>query len=82
MGEKNGKMSYEELENFATQLSEQARQMQERMMSMNLSNMFKRIEFLFKVIENKDSFNKGFYDKCVKEIEELMTVPEEETKEK
>ena len=82
MGEKNGKMSYEELENFATQLSEQARQMQERMMSMNLSNMFKRIEFLFKVIENKDSFNKEFYDKCVKEIEELMTVPEEETEEK
>ena len=75
--ERPEKMSYEQLENIAHQLSEQARQLYGQLQKSNLNNMFKRLDYLFKVVENGHMFRQDFLDKCVKEIEELMTVPEE-----
>lgn len=74
---KNEKMSYEELENVAAQLSQQAQQLYTRLQQADLTNMFKRLDFLFKVVENAHAFNDDFVAKCVKEIEDIMTVPEE-----
>jgi hypothetical protein len=71
------KMSYEQLEQVAHQLSEQARQLYGQLQKSNLSNMFKRLDYLFKVVENGHMFKQDFLDKCVKEIEDIMTVPEE-----
>ena len=42
--------------------------------------MFKRLDYLFKVVENGKVFKQEFLEKCITEIEELMTVPEEENK--
>ena len=39
--------------------------------------MFKRLDYLFKVIENGAMFSAEFLDKCLKEIEETMTIEEE-----
>lgn len=79
------KMSYEQLEQVAHQLSEQARQMYDQLQKANLTNMFKRLDYLFKVVENGEMFSQEFVTKCINEIEEFMTVPEEsedaETKE-
>lgn len=71
------KMSYEQLEQVAHQLSEQARQLYGQLQKSNLSNMFKRLDYLFKVVENSHMFKQDFLDRCVKEIEDIMTVPEE-----
>ena len=75
--EKPEKMSYEQLENIAHQLSEQARKLYSQLQQSNMTNMFKRLDYLFKVVENGHMFKQDFLEKCIAEIEELMTVPEE-----
>ena len=71
------KMPYEQLENVAHQLSEQAKQLYMKLQAANMSNMFKRLDYLFKVVENGHMFKQDFLEKCIAEIEEIMTVPEE-----
>jgi hypothetical protein len=75
------KMSYEQLENIAHQLSEQAKQLYAKLQEANMTNAFKRLDYLFKVVECRDIFSPEFYIKCVEEIESFMTIPEEEDKE-
>ena len=79
--EKPEKMSYEQLENIAHQLSEQAKQLYMKLQAANMDNMFKRLDYLFKVVESGHMFKQDFLEKCIAEIEELMTVPEEVEKE-
>lgn len=74
------KMSYEQLENIAHQLSEQTKQLYMKLQAANMSNMFKRLDYLFKVVENGHMFKQDFLEKCIAEIEELMIVPEETEK--
>lgn len=74
----NEKMSYEQLENVAHQLSEQARQLYAKLQEANLENMFKRLDYLFRVVENAHSFSVDFVNKCTSEIESLMTLPDPE----
>lgn len=71
------KMSYEQLEQIAHQLSEQSRQLYGQLQKANLSNMFKRLDYLFKVIENSRMFSQSFISKCVDEIEGTITLPED-----
>lgn len=74
----NGKkLSYSELENVAHQLSEQTKQLYMKLQSVNMNNMFKRLDYLFKVIENGNMFKQDFLERSINEIEELMTIPEE-----
>lgn len=74
----NAKMSYEQLEDVAHQLSEQVRQLYAKLQESNLGNMFKRLDYLFKAIENAHAFNEEFISKCTSEIESLMTLPDPE----
>lgn len=74
------KMSYEQLEGIAHQLSEQNRQLFAKLQELNMTNMFKRLDYLFKVIENGNMFKQYFLEKCIAEVESLMTVPEQEEK--
>ena len=76
------KLSYEQLENVAHQLSEQNRQLYAKLQEIQVSNMFKRLDYLFKVVENTGVFSIDFHTKCVEEIESLMTIPEEPQEEK
>lgn len=76
--DKPQKMSYEQLENIAHQLSDQAKQLYARLQEANMANMFKRLDYLFKVVENAHAFSEEFVSKCIAEIEDLMTVPETE----
>lgn len=71
------KMSYEQLENVAHQLSEQAKQLYAQLQAANMTNVFKRLDYLFKVVENGHVFSQEFLNKCVAEIEEHITIPEE-----
>ena len=72
------KMSYEQLESVAHQLSEQNRQMFAKLQELNMANMFKRLDYLFKVIENGHMFKQDFLEKCIAEIESLITIPKQE----
>ena len=75
--ERPEKLSYEQLEQVAHQLSEQTRQLYSQLQQSNMTNMFKRLDYLFKVVENGHMFKQDFLEKCIAEIEEIMTVPEE-----
>ena len=44
------KLSYEELENVARQLSQQAQSMQKKLQEANLMNFFKRMDYSFAII--------------------------------
>ena len=72
------KMSYEQLESVAHQLSEQNRQLFAKLQELNMANMFKRLDYLFKVIENGYMFKQDFLEKCIAEIESLITIPKQE----
>ena len=72
------KMSYEQLENIAHQLSDQAKHLYAKLQEANMVNMFKRLDYLFKVVENARNFPTEFTTKCITEIMDLMTVPETE----
>lgn len=78
--QRSEKMSYEQLENVAHQLSEQNRQLFAKLQELSMTSIFKRLDYLFKVIENGNMFKQDFLEKCLAEVESLMTVPEQEEK--
>lgn len=71
------KMTYEQLEQVAHQLSEQAKQLYRKLQEANMINMFKRLDYLFKVVENKGSFSGEFVQSCVDEIQDILTISDE-----
>lgn len=74
------KFTYEELENIAANLSSQVQQLGARLQEANMFNMFKRLDYCFKVLETSSTlFSPEFIERCAKEIEELMTPPAPET---
>lgn len=75
VAERPEKMSYEQLENVAAQLSDQNRKLTQRFES--VANIYNRLEFLFKVIENFEKFNPEFSKRCATEIETIITIPEQ-----
>ena len=68
------KLSYEELENVANNLYA-------RLQQAEMSNMFKRLDYLFKVVKYSGAFTPAFVESCVAEIEGVLNVSAEETKE-
>lgn len=88
VAEQPKRFTYEQLEQIAGNLSTQVQQLSARLQEANMFNMFKRLDYCFKVVEvaptlSATMFSPGFVEKCAKEIEELMTPPEsveEETK--
>lgn len=68
--QENTKMSYEELERVANDLYV-------RLQNADMSNLFARLDYLFKVVKYKDSFTPAFVEKRIKEVEMMMTPPEE-----
>lgn len=74
--EENRKLTYEELEQAANQLSEQVRGLYMQLQQATDANFFKRIDYLFKVVENSDKFNPEFVMQCTKELESTLTLPE------
>lgn len=81
--EEQKKLSYEQLEQLAGNLSKQNEQLYNRVMEQNFQNIITRLELLFKVIENADRFSSDFVISCSEEIEKTLTLPEKkEEKEK
>ena len=68
------KMSYEQQENIAHQLSEQNKKLYTDLQKLSDMSFFKRLDLLFKVVDSKAKFSTQFVVDCIKEIEELMTI--------
>lgn len=83
------KLSYEELENTAHQLSEQSRQLymqnqklNQALQESNLTNFYERLKWLWTVITSTTPYiSEEFKQKCGAEFEVLMTQPEQEPEE-
>lgn len=77
------KLSYEQLQNIAGQLQQQNIQLRRALEQSNMENMFKRLDYLFKVVATPHIFSDEFVAMCVTEIEKAITIPEasEEDKE-
>lgn len=86
MGEAKNKLSYEELENVCHQLSAQAQQLNVQNQQLrkmieeaNLTNLYKRLDYLFAVIDKDNAYlSHDFKVQCAVEIENLMATPEQE----
>lgn len=86
MGEAKNKLSYEELENVCHQLSAQAQQLNVQNQQLrkmiedaNLTNLYKRLDYLFAVIDKDNAYlSHNFKVQCAVEIENLMATPEQE----
>ncbi len=72
------KLSYEELKGVAGQLQQQNTFMREQLMKARNEEMYKRIDYLFKVVENPNVFDEGFYGKVVEELQNILTIQEVE----
>ena len=77
MGENKEKLSYEQLEEVARQMEGQLRQVYAKLQDANMQNLFKRLDFLFKVLETEHMFPLAFVQKCADEIKSILTIPEE-----
>lgn len=82
--EESKKLSYEELENAARQLSVQLdallkenRQLKVAAGQLQMNNLYTELNFRFKVIELQDSFDPEFVESCVNEIQKIMTSSDE-----
>lgn len=76
------KLSYEQLQNIAGQLQQQNMQLRRALGEQDYTNAFKRLDYLFKVIEFEHMFSNDFISKVVKEIETTITIPPVEEKDK
>lgn len=77
MGETKEKLSYEQLEEVARQMESQLRQVYAKLQDSNMSNLFKRLDFLFKVLETEHMFPLAFVQTCADEIKSILTIQEE-----
>jgi len=80
--EKKQQMSYEELSNVAHQLSEQAKALYTKLQEANMTNAFKRLDYLFMVLENSNLYfeygKTDFVKNAMDEIQAIITVPDPE----
>lgn len=84
------KMSYEQLENVAHQMSEQSRnlyiqnqQLIQKLQEANLANFFKRLDWLWSIINSTTPYiSEEFKQKCGEEFMNNMTLSPEESEDK
>lgn len=73
------KLTYEQLEQTAKKLNQRLMMAEGKLRTIDFASM--RLTWLFKVIENKDSFSEFFINKCASEIETLLTIDEDDKQE-
>lgn len=72
------RLTYEQLNDACNQLFQQNQQLRKALQEMNEVNMFKRLDYLFKVVELATTFkDSDFVNSCMDEIKEALTVPDD-----
>ena len=75
------KLSYEELERAANELIVKNQQLYNELQKLNMVNAFKRLDYLFKVIEFNTVFNTEFVNNCRDEIMDIIVIKDTDKKE-
>lgn len=70
------KLTYGQLEQVAHQLSQQNQELYQKLQQINVDNIFKRLDFLFRVVQYPTEFPFDFVTRCVAEIQSIMIIPE------
>ena len=76
---KEGTLSYDQLKEVAAQLQHENQQLRSTLVRIDYSNTFKRLDYLFKVLDNYVHFDDNFVASCIKEIQDIMIIKEEST---
>ena len=78
------RLTYDELNRACMELSQRNQQMQQyinklhdQIEQMDQTNLCQRLEFMFKVLKYQNNFPSDFVITCAKEIQEVLTIPEE-----
>ena len=81
MGEKKEgvkkELTYDELKNVAGQLQQQNKFLIEQLQKNEYADLHKRIEYLFKVLEHKNTFantDSGFVDEVISELISILKI--------
>lgn len=72
------KLTYDQLNDACNQLFQQNRKLVERNQNLEQYIMNKRLDYIFKVVENATKFSESFVDSCSKEIEDALTYKKEQ----
>lgn len=72
------KLTYEQLKELADQLHQQNQMMRKKLMEAANIDAYKRIDYLFKVLENHRVFNIEFVKSTAIELESILKLQEEE----
>ena len=70
-------LTYDELKNVAGQLQQQNKFLIEQLQKNEYADLHKRIEYLFKVLENKNTFantDNGFVDEVISELISILKI--------
>lgn len=76
------KFTYEQLNDVCSQLYQENQKLAARLQQANLSNMFRRMDYLFLVLKYADRFDAEFVQSCTEELKSAISPRvEEEDKE-
>lgn len=67
----------EEVQEIVRTYTRQLGSLMGKLQDLSISNTFKRLEFLFKVLEHSDKFPSDYLSEVTAEIMKIMTIPEE-----
>lgn len=82
------KLTYEQLESYCGTQSQQLERMQQEikryrdaLQQMDLNNLYHRLDFLMRIVSDRDKYPVAFVDACVNEVVNVMTIRQEEEEE-
>lgn len=74
---KEQKLTYDQLNQACNQLFQQNQYLNKQLKELNTYNMFKRLDYLFKVVEFAPTFKDAeFVNYCTDEIKDALVIPE------
>lgn len=79
------KLTYEQLEAFCGTQSQQIERMQQEikryrdaLQQMDLNNLYHRLDFLMRIVSDRDKYPVAFVDSAINEIVSVMTIHQDE----
>ena len=71
-------LSYDELNQVSQQLFQENKMLRTKVQELSVEAFYKRIEYMFKVVELASVFSKEFVERTIQEIETVMKAEEEQ----
>ena len=75
---KQEKLSYDELNQVSQQLFQENKMLRTKVQELSVEAFYKRIDYMFKVVELASVFSKEFVERTIQEIETVMKAEEEQ----